>query len=366
MKFFVIISLLAVNAFAARLDNQYIPPPPNAHSAGGINLEAPRQALPSNIQASYTSPGGVQSQFQQQQVNRPGLNQGTFTSHSHGNGFQSVSAGSFSNNAGQPQRFAPAPQQASTYQQASTSYQQPAQSSRPAYQAPSSYQQAQPQQQYNYQQTGYNQASTTPIPILKFENEPHQGDGRYRFSYLTGNGIMAEEEGYLNNPHAQYPEYPEQVAVGSYSYTSPEGQQISLSYKADSNGFVPQGDHLPKAPEQTAEWYEQVELHKKIAAEVEAEGQRLAQIQAQQPQQNQQQYNQQQSYQPQYNQQQGHQQQAHRQQGHQQHSQQSNNYNAQASNVYPSQQQFQGYNQNAQPIAKPQQQYLPPQNYGKK
>lgn len=174
MKVFVIISLLAVNAFAARLDNQYIPPPPNAHSAGGINLEAPRQALPSNIQASYTSPGGVQTQFQQQQVNRPGLNQGTFTSQSHGNGFQSVSAGSFSSNAGQPQRFAPAPQQFApapqqAYQHASTSFQQPAQPSRPAYQAQSSYQQAQPQQQYNYQQSGYNQASTTPIPILKCE-----------------------------------------------------------------------------------------------------------------------------------------------------------------------------------------------------
>jgi hypothetical protein len=60
----------------------------------------------------------------------------------------------------------------------------------------------------------------------------------------------------LNNPQAQYPDYPEQVAVGSYSYTSPEGQQISLSYKADANGFVPQGDHLPKQVEQTAEWYE--------------------------------------------------------------------------------------------------------------
>jgi hypothetical protein len=62
--------------------------------------------------------------------------------------------------------------------------------------------------------------------------------------------------GYLNNPNAQYPDYPEQVAVGSFSYTSPEGQQISLSYKADANGFQPVGDHLPVAPDQTPEWYE--------------------------------------------------------------------------------------------------------------
>jgi hypothetical protein len=32
---------------------------------------------------------------------------------------------------------------------------------------------------------------------------------------------MAQEEGYLNNPQAQYPDFPEQVAVGSYSYTAP-------------------------------------------------------------------------------------------------------------------------------------------------
>lgn len=63
-------------------------------------------------------------------------------------------------------------------------------------------------------------------------------------------------QGYLNNPNAQSPDYPEQVAVGSYSYTAPTGEVISLSYKADANGFVPVGDHLPVAPDQTAEWYE--------------------------------------------------------------------------------------------------------------
>lgn len=167
MKAFVIVTLLAVNSvYAARLDNQYIPPPANAQSAGGHNLELPRQALPSNIQAQYTAPNGVQTQYHQQQVNRPGLNQGTFTSQSHGNGFQSVSAGSFSNS--RPQ-FAAQPAQQQAYQQASTSFQQPAQP-RPAYREQSSYQQVQPQQQYSqqqYSQSGYNQASTTPIPILK-------------------------------------------------------------------------------------------------------------------------------------------------------------------------------------------------------
>jgi len=35
--------------------------------------------------------------------------------------------------------------------------------------------------------------------------------------------------------------------TGSYSYTSPEGQLITVSYIADENGFQPTGDHIPKA-----------------------------------------------------------------------------------------------------------------------
>jgi phage/plasmid primase-like uncharacterized protein len=163
MKVFVIFSILAVGAYGARLDNRYIPPPPNAHSAGGYNLDTPKQALPSNIQSSYSAPDGAQSRFQQQSQQGPGFNQGTFTSHSHGNGFQSVSAGSYSSSAGsQPQSgytqqssYSQAPQQQSYNPQPQQNYQAKQQS-------------YQPQPQYNsYQQSGYNQASTTPIPILK-------------------------------------------------------------------------------------------------------------------------------------------------------------------------------------------------------
>ena len=38
------------------------------------------------------------------------------------------------------------------------------------------------------------------------------------------------------------------TARGSYSYTSPEGTVINLSFVADENGFQPKGDHLPVAP----------------------------------------------------------------------------------------------------------------------
>lgn len=61
-------------------------------------------------------------------------------------------------------------------------------------------------------------------------------------SYETGNGIKAQEEGYLKQ---EVPEGPGEVAQGSYSYTDPDGNQVSVQYTADENGFVPQGAHLP-------------------------------------------------------------------------------------------------------------------------
>ncbi|KAL9706334.1 hypothetical protein quinque_009852 [Culex quinquefasciatus] len=39
------------------------------------------------------------------------------------------------------------------------------------------------------------------------------------------------------------------VQTGSFSYPSPDGQQIQLNYTADETGFHPQGAHLPVAPE---------------------------------------------------------------------------------------------------------------------
>ena len=35
---------------------------------------------------------------------------------------------------------------------------------------------------------------------------------------------------------------------GSYSYTSPEGELITVNYVADETGFHAEGDHIPKAP----------------------------------------------------------------------------------------------------------------------
>ncbi|GAB0093177.1 endocuticle structural glycoprotein SgAbd-2 [Sergentomyia squamirostris] len=87
-------------------------------------------------------------------------------------------------------------------------------------------------------------ATTEPIPILRQEQEVNF-DGTYKYAYETGNGIQAEETGFLKNAGT---EQEAQVAQGEYSYTAPDGTVIRMTYIADENGFQPQGDHLPTPP----------------------------------------------------------------------------------------------------------------------
>ncbi|KAI5651789.1 insect cuticle protein domain-containing protein [Phthorimaea operculella] len=82
------------------------------------------------------------------------------------------------------------------------------------------------------------------IPILSYENV-NDGNGNYRYSYETGNGISARESG---SPRAPGPEGLAVTSEGGYSYRAPDGQQISLTYTADENGFHPVGSHLPTPP----------------------------------------------------------------------------------------------------------------------
>ena len=65
------------------------------------------------------------------------------------------------------------------------------------------------------------------------------------FSYETENGIAAQEEGSIRNPGQQ-----DETAVvqGAFSYTSPEGYPIKVTYIADENGFRAEGEHLPTPP----------------------------------------------------------------------------------------------------------------------
>lgn len=64
--------------------------------------------------------------------------------------------------------------------------------------------------------------------------------------YETGNNIQAEEQGYLKTVG----ENQDQALVqqGSYSYTAPNGEVITVEYTADEFGFRVKGDHIPTPP----------------------------------------------------------------------------------------------------------------------
>ncbi|XP_043272929.1 endocuticle structural glycoprotein SgAbd-8-like [Venturia canescens] len=87
--------------------------------------------------------------------------------------------------------------------------------------------------------------NTTPIPILRQSQDGPNPDGSYAWSYETGNGIQAEEQGHLKNVGT---ENEAMSAQGRFSYTSEDGTPIELTYIADENGFQPQGRHLPTPP----------------------------------------------------------------------------------------------------------------------
>ena len=62
-------------------------------------------------------------------------------------------------------------------------------------------------------------------------------EGKYFYQYQTSNGIQAQEQGVGGVS-----------ATGAYSYSSPDGTPIVLTYTADENGFQPEGTHLPTPP----------------------------------------------------------------------------------------------------------------------
>ncbi|XP_012526106.1 endocuticle structural glycoprotein SgAbd-2 [Monomorium pharaonis] len=83
------------------------------------------------------------------------------------------------------------------------------------------------------------------IPILASNLDGPNVDGSYSYSFQTGNGIQAQEQGSLVKISKD--EDANRVQ-GSFSYTDVDGNPISLSYTADENGFHPSGEHLPVAP----------------------------------------------------------------------------------------------------------------------
>jgi len=85
------------------------------------------------------------------------------------------------------------------------------------------------------------------IYSLRSESD-NQEDGTFRWAYENSDGSKAQQDGYVKNPQEQDPEKRIQAIQGSYSYTSPEGIPITVTYVADENGFQASGDHLPTSP----------------------------------------------------------------------------------------------------------------------
>ncbi|CAG2055882.1 unnamed protein product [Timema podura] len=82
------------------------------------------------------------------------------------------------------------------------------------------------------------------IPILSQVNIVNE-DGSFQNSYESGDGSRAESSGSLKNIG---PQEDGQVAQGSYSFYTPDGQLIEVRYIADENGFQPQSNALPVGP----------------------------------------------------------------------------------------------------------------------
>ena len=83
------------------------------------------------------------------------------------------------------------------------------------------------------------------VPITSYKNDVSH-DGSYQFSFTTGDGQQQQQSGYLKN--RGQPNSEAQVVQGSYSYTSPEGKPITVTYIADELGFRAEGNHLPTPP----------------------------------------------------------------------------------------------------------------------
>ncbi|OWR46315.1 larval cuticle protein LCP-22-like [Danaus plexippus] len=86
--------------------------------------------------------------------------------------------------------------------------------------------------------------------VLKFGNEISENGFNYYFE--SNNGIAAQAQGVPRNFGGNPPVVPD-VIQGAFSWISPEGKVISISYTADENGYQPSGDAIPQPPEVPAQ-----------------------------------------------------------------------------------------------------------------
>ncbi|XP_042856742.1 cuticle protein AMP1A-like [Penaeus japonicus] len=91
-------------------------------------------------------------------------------------------------------------------------------------------------------QTRAFDSSFEDVAILR-DDRVLEDDGRYNFDFETANGISVSESGSPVGEDGAI------NSAGSFSYTAPDGTDVHVEFVADENGFQPQSDLLPVAPE---------------------------------------------------------------------------------------------------------------------
>ncbi|XP_073951426.1 uncharacterized protein [Choristoneura fumiferana] len=97
----------------------------------------------------------------------------------------------------------------------------------------------------NYPKRDNSTRQREVVPIVQSENLVFSHTGDFQYSYEGGDGTKAFEKGQLktfDDDNAG------EAVSGSFSYTAKDGNEYSLSYTADENGYRPVGAHLPTPP----------------------------------------------------------------------------------------------------------------------
>ncbi|XP_068630464.1 uncharacterized protein [Battus philenor] len=82
------------------------------------------------------------------------------------------------------------------------------------------------------------------VPIVNEQNFVFAHSGNFHYSFEGGDGTKVFEEGILKTINDDTGE----AVQGGFSYKDKEGNDYSLSYTADENGYRPIGAHLPTPP----------------------------------------------------------------------------------------------------------------------
>uniref|UniRef100_A0A182Q632 Uncharacterized protein n=1 Tax=Anopheles farauti TaxID=69004 RepID=A0A182Q632_9DIPT len=82
-------------------------------------------------------------------------------------------------------------------------------------------------------------AANQNAKTLRYENV-QDGDASYKFAFESDDGISRQEQGELKT------EEEGMNVQGNFKFVADDGQEYEVQYVADSQGFHPEGAHIPK------------------------------------------------------------------------------------------------------------------------